>query len=198
MSHSPERSDFITVVSGLPRSGTSMMMRMLEAGGLPVVVDDVRERDIDNPNGYYELEAVKQIRDDPSWLASARGAVVKIIYLLLRDLPSDYEYRVVFMRRDLREVMASQAAMMVRRGTVSASPARPEEMIPLFEAHLREVDEWLREHENFSVLNVRYDDVVREPLAAAGRLDDFLGGGLDLRKMAAAVDPALYRQRATS
>ncbi|MBV5276183.1 MAG: hypothetical protein JZU52_21950 [Lamprocystis purpurea] len=192
------RRDFITVVSGLPRSGTSMMMRMLEAGGLPVLIDNIRERDSDNPNGYYELEAVKHLKEDSGWLSGARGAVVKIIYLLLRELPAGYEYRVVFMRRDLREVLASQNVMMERRGTAPDSSAPPEEMIPLFEAHLRAIDDWLSRQERFSVLNVRYDDVMKDTLTIAGRLDEFLGGGMDLQAMASAVEPILYRQRAAS
>jgi len=175
-----------------------MMMRMLEAGGLPVLVDNIRERDSDNPNGYYELEAVKHLKEDSRWLSDARGAVVKIIYLLLRELPADYEYRVVFMRRDLREVLASQNVMIERRGTAPDSLAPPEEMIPLFEAHLRAVDDWLSQQERFSVLNVRYDDVMRDALTIAGRLDEFLGGGMDLETMASAVEPILYRQRAAS
>ncbi len=173
-----------------------MMMRMLEAGGLPVLVDNIRERDSDNPNGYYELEAVKQLKEDSGWLSDARGAVVKIIYLLLRELPADYEYRVVFMRRDLREVLASQNVMMERRGTAPDSSAPPEEMIALFEAHLRVVDDWLSRQKRFSVLNVRYDDVMRDAPTIAGRLDEFLGGGMDREEMVSAVEPILYRQRA--
>ena len=99
--------DVITIVSGLPRSGTSLMMQMLEAGGMPVLTDGIRDADEDNPRGYYELEAVKRTKDDPAWLHGAPGKVVKMIYLLLYDLPTTYNYRIIFMRRPLSEVVAS-------------------------------------------------------------------------------------------
>src|SRR5262245_35974300 len=101
-------AEFLTIVSGLPRSGTSMMMRMLETGGLPVLTDDVRTPDDDNPNGYYEFEAVKQTKQDDSWLQSSEGKAVKMVYRLLYDLPKDRSYKVLFMRRKMEEVLASQ------------------------------------------------------------------------------------------
>ena len=106
---------FVTLVSGLPRSGTSMMMQMLHAGGIPAVTDNIRLADKDNERGYYELEAVKRTKDDASWLRDAPGKAVKVIYLLLYDLPTDYTYRVIFMNRNLDEVLASQRAMLERR-----------------------------------------------------------------------------------
>ena len=107
--------DYITIVSGLPRCGTSLMMQMIDAGGLRALTDEARAPDEDNPRGYYELEAVKRTNQDPSWLDAAGGKVVKMAYLLLYDLPADRSYRVVFMKRDLREVVQSQAAMLARR-----------------------------------------------------------------------------------
>src|SRR5579872_1312474 len=114
--------DFVTIVSGLPRSGTSMMLRMLAAGGLPILTDGVRTPDEDNPHGYLEWEGVKSLARDASWVASARGKGVKVIYYWLRDLPRDCRYRVIFMRRDLDEVLASQAAMLERRGVREPRP----------------------------------------------------------------------------
>src|SRR5574337_153211 len=108
ISMSATKDDVITIVSGLPRSGTSMMMQMLHRGGIPAVTDEIRSADEDNPKGYYEFEPVKKTKEDASWLARAGGKVVKMVYRLLYDLPGDYAYHVVFMRRNLREVIASQ------------------------------------------------------------------------------------------
>ena len=112
---------FVTVVSGLPRSGTSLMMQMLAAGGVELLIDQIRRADADNPRGYFELEAVKRTRQDASWLDDAAGKAVKVIHLLLRDLPDDREYRVVMMSRDLDEVLASQQAMLARSGKKGAN-----------------------------------------------------------------------------
>src|SRR5687768_1736541 len=108
--------DVITVVSGLPRSGTSMMMKMLEAGGLEPVVDHVRKPDEDNPKGYYEFERVKALENDREWLPEAKGKFVKVISMLLRHLPADHRFKVIFMQRNMPEVLASQKKMLVRRG----------------------------------------------------------------------------------
>ena len=107
---------FITIVSGLPRSGTSMMMRMLEAGGMPVITDNLRTADDDNPRGYFEFEPAKKTKDDPSWLNAAEGKAVKMIYKLLYDLPDRLEYRVLIMRRNMQEVLTSQRKMLDRMG----------------------------------------------------------------------------------
>ncbi len=188
----------IVVVSGLPRSGTSMAMKMLEAGGLPLVTDGLRRADEDNPKGYFEYEPVKDLAQtaDKSWLAGARGKGVKIISYLLKELPPDYNYRVVFMRRDLREILASQAKMLERRGETSETD--DERMMELFETDLWKASYLLKHAPQFRVLPVHYTEVLAQPLEQARRIDTFLGGGLDVAKMAAAVDPELYRQRAES
>jgi hypothetical protein len=186
--------DFVTIVSGLPRSGTSMMLRMLIAGGLPILTDGVRGADEDNPHGYLEWEAVKSLQRDASWVTAARGKGVKVIYYFLRDLPRDCQYRVIFMRRDLGEVLASQAAMLRRRGVAENGPDDAR-MKRLFESELKEIDEWLASQPAFSVLNVDYAAVLADPLAQAERVASFLGGGLDCPAMATKVDPALYRSR---
>ncbi len=188
--------DFVTIVSGLPRSGTSMMLRMLAAGGLPILTDGIRGADEDNPHGYLELESVKSLKRDVSWVAGARGKGVKVIYYFLRDLPLDCRYRVLFMRRDLKEVLTSQAAMLKRRGVQDKGPDDAR-MQRLFESELMEIDTWLASQAAFSVLNVDYATVVRDPQGAAERVDQFLGGGLDIQAMTTGVDPALYRSRAT-
>jgi len=187
----------IVVVSGLPRSGTSMAMKMLEAGGLDVVTDGVRQADESNPRGYLELEAVKALdkAGSTAWLKDARGKAVKIISLLLTWLPEDHDYRVIFMRRDLREVLASQNKMLVTRAGQAGTTEEDEQMRRHYEAHLAKVDRFLASRRCFSVLRVEYRSAVERPREEARRINAFLGGGLDVEKMAAIGDPALYRNR---
>lgn len=186
--------DFVTVVSGLPRSGTSLMMQMLHAGGLPTVSDGVRQPDASNPRGYFEDERVKRLRSDRSWLPEARGHAVKIIHLLLRELLLDgsLQYRIVFMERPLDEVLASQQAMLLRGG---AKPAEAALLRKAFETQLSQLDTWIAAQPLLTVMRMPYHEVLREPATAAQALDDFLGGGLDVAAMALAVDPALHRER---
>jgi len=183
----------VTIVSGLPRSGTSMMMRALAAGGLPPLADGLRTADEDNPVGYFELEQVKKIESDTSFLAEAEGKVVKLISRLLVHLPADRRYRVVFMRRDLDEVLRSQARMLERRG----EPPGPDdgEMKRMFISHLAEVEAWLAAQPHVEALFVSYSRMVGSPRQHAERVNEFLGGSLDVDKMVAAVDQSLYRQR---
>jgi hypothetical protein len=188
------RRDYVTIVSGLPRSGTSMMMNMLTAGGLPALVDNIRKPDEDNPRGYFEYEPVKQTKKDPSWLNQATGKVVKMVYRLLYDLPPDRQYRVVFMQRDLREVIASQNAMLARQGK-SPGPLSDERLMALFDAELKKAYEWLAVQPNFRVLYVNYNQTIRNPRPTVDALNEFLGGDLDTDAMLRVVDPTLYRQQ---
>ncbi len=186
----------VVVVSGLPRSGTSMAMRMLEAGGLPIFTDRLRAADEDNPKGYFELERVKKLGEerDYSWLREAEGKAVKIVSHLITNLPSDLRCKVIFMNRAIREVIASQNKMLERRGkrVDGSTDAR---VGALFEQHLRQVKVWLDRQPNLEVLYLDYAEAVREPQRAADRVCDFLNLGLDGARMAEAVDPALYRNR---
>ena len=186
----------IVVVSGLPRSGTSLAMRMLDVGGLPVLTDGLRHADVSNPNGYYELERVKTLEGagDAPWLADARGKAVKIISFLLTWLPETYDYRVVFMERRIEEVLASQDAMLRHRGETAAINAARDAQ-SLYEEHLRQVDRFLSRRSCFSVLRLDYGDVVARPADAAARLTQFVDVPLDVARMAAVADPALYRNR---
>lgn len=185
----------ITIVSGLPRSGTSMMMKMLEAGGIPPLTDAIREADEDNPKGYYEFERVKKLKEgDTDWLPDARGKAVKVISALLKYLPSDYRYKVIFMERDMAEVLASQRKMLARRGKRS-DEAEDAAMAQHFERHLQEVKRWLEAQPNIEVLYVHYGRVIQNPLSDIERLNVFLGGNLDTRAMAQVIDPNLYRNR---
>jgi hypothetical protein len=187
--------EIITVVSGLPRSGTSLMMHMLKAGGLQPLIDNVRQADDDNPNGYFEFEKVKKLAGDNTWLHSARGKCVKIISALLRTLPSQYHYKVIFMDRNLQEVIASQHQMLVRRG-VSHDQVEEKVMVNLFNKHLQEVDQWLLQQTNMQTLHVDYGRLVAAPLEVIPGINAFLGGWLDQKRMALVVDPGLHRQRA--
>jgi hypothetical protein len=185
----------IIVVSGLPRSGTSLMMQMLSAGGVDVVTDGIRTADTDNPRGYYELEKVKKIAKDASWLPEARGQAMKMISQLLYDLPATEKYRVIFMERDLDETLASQEKMLARLGR----PAAPREQIrQSYLLHLDRLRKWLAERPNIGVLYVRYNRLVESPEDQAKQICEFLGQELHVGRMAQAVDPSLYRNRVPS
>lgn len=188
---------FVTIVSGLPRSGTSMMMQMLAAGGIPVLGDNVRKADEDNLRGYYEFEPVKRTKDDTSWLQDARGKVVKMVYTLLYDLPAGFEYRVVLMNRNLDEVLASQRKMLDRRGEKGATIST-DRLRRVFTEQLEKVRTWLAGKPQFDAISIDYQSVISDPEGQSRRISDFLGGGLDLALMAAAVAPSLYRQKRDS
>ena len=187
-------ADFITVVSGLPRSGTSMMMQMLAAGGMPVVSDGLRTADADNPRGYFDLEAVKKLKTDSSWVAGARGHAVKVISMLLYELPAAHSYRVIFMDRDMAEILASQREMLVRRG-LSTTDAEDGAMRQHMQRHLEKVHAWLAARPHFRVLRCRYAELVHSPAEQIRRITDFLGVSLDEAAMRLAVDPSLHRNR---
>jgi len=190
-------NDAIIIVSGLPRSGTSMMMNMLHAGGLAVVSDGVRTADDDNPKGYFEFERVKKLKEDKGWLPEARGKVVKAISELLKHLPTDgaYTYKIIFMRRNIDEILASQTKMLKRRGTHDPSVA-DEEIRRMFLVHLERINDFLRLHPCFDVLYVNYNLMLKEPAERIVQINAFLGGHLDVAAMTAAIDQSLYRNRA--
>ena len=188
----------VTVVSGLPRSGTSMMMKMLEAGGIPPITDEFREADMDNPKGYYEFERVKQLdKGDKEWVANAQGKSVKVISQLLRHLPDDYTYKVIFMRRNMDEILASQKKMLVNRGE-DPNKVSDEEITGLFEKHLSQVMTWLDNQANIDVLYIHYSEMLSKPQTQSELVNAFLGGDLNVEAMTAVVDPNLYRNRAAA
>lgn len=189
------KSEIISIVSGLPRSGTSMMMRMLNAGGLDVAVDGIRKPDPDNPNGYYEFEQVKRIREDVSWIPGTQGKVFKMVSLLLFHLPKGFEYRVVLMRRNVNEILASQKAMLERNGKPH-DPGLDGKMQELFERHLGGLEQWLKEQENIRFVEVWYDEVIHQTESTVKRIGAFLPSVLDEEAMVRVVDGKLYRQRA--
>jgi hypothetical protein len=184
----------IIIVSGLPRSGTSLMMQMLDSGGVEVVTDNIRSADPDNPKGYYEFERVKKIKQDTSWLPATRGKAVKMVSQLLYQLAPSERYRIIFTDRDLDEVLRSQEKMLQR---LDRTPAPREEIRRSFTLHLERLREWLQEQPNMQVLGVSYNDLIERPEEQAERVSKFLGGRPDIGKMARTVDPALYRNRKT-
>ena len=188
-------SEFITVVSGLPRSGTSMLMKMLAAGGLPPLTDGIREADEDNPGGYYELEQVKNLGTEEQWIEEAGGKAVKVISQLLETLPSNRRYKVVFALRDMHEILASQRAMLKRRGQ-AADEASDAEVATAFNAHLREVRKWLAVQSHIDAVYVDYAAILRDALAESRKIAAFLALPLDTHSMAGVVNEDLYRQRA--
>jgi hypothetical protein len=177
---------FVTVVSGLPRSGTSMLMQMLAAGGMPVLTDGVRAADEDNPLGYFEYEPVKRSANDVAWVAGSVGKAVKVVHLLLPCLPAEYQYRVLFIRREMGDVLASQRRMLERSGRRGAELAESR-LAEIFEGQVGRVLEWLGRQGNFSLLPLEYREVTANPLAAARRMNRFLNGGMDEAAMAQRV-----------
>jgi Sulfotransferase domain len=184
----------ITIVSGLPRSGTSLMMQMLAAGGMPILSDGERHADTDNPRGYLEWERIKQLPKEPACIAEAEGKAVKVISRLLLSLPEGHEYRVIFMQRPLPEVLASQEVMMRNRGT--AQPGTDNSAIAAaFEKHLREVYAWLDSKAWVGTLRVPYHEVLRDGEGIAQKVTKFLGIDLNVEAMTHQVDSNLYRNR---
>ncbi|REJ87063.1 MAG: sulfotransferase family protein, partial [Planctomycetota bacterium] len=177
----------IVVVSGLPRSGTSLMMQMLEAGGLPVLTDNKRKADVHNPRGYYEYEKVKRLTTDNTWLPEAEGMAVKVVSLLLYELPDDLDYRVIFMRRRLAEVLRSQRRMLSAQARGGPDD---DAMRQHFERHLRELRKWAVEKSNIHWFDVNFHEVIATPASIAQNISKFLGRQLDEQAMAASVDPA--------
>lgn len=188
------KRDYVSIVSGLPRSGTSMMMSAITEGGVAPMVDHIRTADEDNPKGYFEFEAVKKTKENAAWLEDACGKVVKMIYRLLYDLPDTHWYKVVFMQRDLKEVLASQSIMLDRGGRPTADIS-DEKMEALFSDELSRCEKWLAERPNIKVLYVDHRDMINDGANQVKRISKFLDFGLDEVAMAAVVDQSLYRNR---
>jgi hypothetical protein len=182
----------IVVVSGLPRSGTSLMMQMLDRGGIPALTDAIRAADTDNPRGYYEYEAVKRTKEDASWVPAARGKAVKMVSSLLYDLPPGERYRVIFQRRDFDEMIDSQDKMLQRLN----KPSAPRDaIIQSFKVHLDRLFDWLPKQSHFRVHEVSYNDIIANPEAEVLRVAEFLDGAVSPEAMLQAIDASLYRNR---
>lgn len=191
----PQPNAPIVIVSGLPRSGTSMMMKMLAAGGVVPLTDELRAADPDNPKGYYEFERVKQLdKGDTAWLPLARGKAVKVISFLLQYLPPNEQYRVIFLRRNLDEILASQRKMIINRGE-DPDQMDDAQVAAMFNRHIELVEKWLQRQANIETLYVHYSEVMAGPVSQIGLIARFLGRDLDQIAMAQVVDPSLYRNR---
>lgn len=188
-------NEYTIVVSGLPRSGTSMMMKMLEAGGQVILTDNLREADANNPNGYYEFERVKKLKDgDFGWIADSKGKVVKIVTGLIMYLPSDYKYKIIFMQRAMNEVLSSQKKMLGRLGKEDDKIA-DDKMAKIYQEHLKQVNAWIAKQPNIEVLYVNYNDMIDAPFASLTNVNGFLGGEMDVDVMAGVINQDLYRER---
>jgi sulfotransferase family protein len=188
---------FIPIVSGLPRSGTSLMMNMLAAGGLEVLTDHLRAPDDDNPVGYFELEEVKKLhKGELSWLERSNGKAVKVISTLLPYLPDGYRYRIIFMRRAIKEVLASQRKMLINRGE-NPDKISDDQMAEMFEKDLQQSERWLNSQAHAARIDIDYKELITNPRPLVAEINRFLGGGLDEDRMLAVIDPSLYRQRSS-
>ena len=185
--------DFIAVVSGVPRSGTSLLMQMLAAGGLPVLPDGARPPDAHNPRGYFEFEPAKALAMNADWLPRAVGRAVKVVHTLVTALPEGFDYRLVLVRRELAQVVASQDALLAGHAPPGPSAQR---LAEIYARQLVELEHWLGGRPGFSVLELDYGRLLADPSRAARSLDGFLGVGLDTEAMAGAVAPDLWHQRA--
>ncbi|HLO29928.1 MAG TPA: sulfotransferase domain-containing protein [Anaerolineales bacterium] len=184
----------IIVVSGLPRSGTSMMMRMLAEGGLPIITDGLRRADPDNPNGYLEFETVRQMSaGNIDWLTHARGKGVKVISALLEYLPSDYSYKTIFMEREVKEILASQRKMLDHRN--EKAKVNDAEMETQIRKHLSVMKPWLVRQPNMEVLYVNYNALIAEPGPFCEQIAEFLDIPLNQARMLAVPNRRLYRNR---
>jgi hypothetical protein len=193
----PPLVESLIVVTGLPRSGTSMLMQMLAAGGLGVLSDGLREADEDNPRGYLEFEPVKNLLKDSKWLFEERGKAIKIVVPLLAALPAGLASRVILCHRDLDEVLDSQERMLVRRNRpLAAKPERRRMLKDEYGRTLSRVKAMLARRPATQMLVIDYRSAIADPVAAAEKMNRFLGGGLDVAKMSAAIDPSLHRNRA--
>lgn len=188
-------SSFVTIVSGLPRSGTSMMMRILHQGGMETLTDHAREADQDNLKGYYEYEPVKRTAKDSSWVAGAEGRAVKVIYRFVQYLPSDHEYRVVLMRRNITEVLLSQKKMLQRLNQPGGGLS-DEQMARAFMRKMEALEVWIDRQPNMARLDASYNAILAEPAFFCESLNTFLGQGLNVGAMTEAIDRSLYRNRA--
>lgn len=187
--------DDVIVVSGLPRSGTSMMMKMLDAAALPIMTDNERAADEDNPKGYFEYARVKDLKDeaDKSWVREARGQVLKVISHLLETLPDENFYRVILVRRDFDEIIASQNKMLERRG--EENQVADSTVKEAYIRHLVDIRYMVRRRPNFEMIEVQFKQAMETPRSFVTDVNKFLGGNLDVESMMAVVDLELYRNR---
>ena len=184
----------IYIVSGLPRSGTSMMMQMLIEGGLKPYTDNKRAADENNPKGYFEHEAVKNLAGNKKWLKDLKNKLVKIISHQLFYLPSKYNYKIIFMHRDIKEIILSQTKML-KKSNKKAAEAYPYSLEIQYKKNLSQVMEWANDNYNVSMIVIEYKDTIDSPEIVAGKINEFSDNKLDKNKMFKVVDKNLYRSK---
>jgi len=187
------KSKYIFIVSGLPRSGTSMMMNMLTEGGMEILTDNVRKADVDNPKGYYELEIVKNIRNDNSWLHASRGKAFKIVSELLYYLPDEHNYKVIFMRRHTDEILASQSKMLKTR-TIDNN-IEDEILGRAFNNAISRITRWLDSQKNIDTYYADYNKVLYDTENTVSNITKFVDLEMPIKKMISVIDPKLHRHK---
>ncbi|MHB2154977.1 sulfotransferase domain-containing protein [Calditrichota bacterium GD2] len=188
-----KNNDLIIVVSGLPRSGTSLMMQILQAAGVPLLVDNVRQSDVNNPRGYFEYQAVKNLKNDNQWLKYAKGKAVKIISHLLYHLPAEFQYKVIFMNRNLDEIIASQNRMLKNVGKVSEID--DDTLKRHYAAHLFDISRWLTHQKNVQVRQINFHHLFEKPQTELAILSDFLNIAFNTEQIQQVIQPELYRTK---
>ncbi len=184
----------ITIVSGIPRSGTSLMMQMLQAGGMTLLYDDRRKADENNQRGYFEYEKVKRLMQDNSWLDQAEGKAIKIIAPLIHFLPDKFDYAVILMDRDMTEIINSQGKMLTKLGH-KPMPSNNSALMKTFSRHIDKCKKFMLIKDNFRTLTMRYNDLILDSYTHAETVDRFLNINLNVKRMAGVVEPRLYRTR---
>lgn len=187
------RKEQIVIVSGLPRSGTSLMMQMLDKGGLDSLVDQKRKADESNPKGYYEFEPVKSIHKDNSWLDQAKDKSVKIVAPLLKHLDFKYRYKIIFMKRNLDEIIKSQQKMIGKNPDIF-----PVSLYNAFRKQLESIEIWKNKEPGVELIYIDYKDVLDHPNVAIDKIQSFLGIDLKKNEMEKCIDISLYRNKIVS
>jgi tetratricopeptide (TPR) repeat protein len=184
------RKDQIVIVSGLPRSGTSLMMQMLHKGGIEVLTDHDRKADESNPKGYFEYNPVMSIHKDNFWLGEAKNKSVKVVAPLLKFLSPEYRYKVIFMNRDLTEIIKSQQKMIGKNPDVL-----PFKLFEAFNKQLDQVEIWKQKEPGVELMYLNYKDVLDNTDDVINKLSSFIGLDLNASEMIGCVDKTLYRNK---
>ena len=182
--------DYLVIVSGIPRSGTSLLMQMLRAGGVEILSDHQREADRSNPKGYFELEAVKSLAKDNSCLKNQTGKAVKVISSLLKYLPKDQNYKVIFINRNIQEIIRSQQKMLDK-----IVDKYPKSLLKIFNKKAQRVKDWAENQPNIDICNFHYEDIIENPQKEVDRIINFLNAPLRKERMINVIDPSLYRTK---
>lgn len=188
-----EPKKIITIVSGIPRSGTSMMMKMLRAGGMDLVNDGLRQADKNNLNGYFEYEKVKNLKEDNSWISIAEGKAIKVLFNFLYFLPQTHKFKIIFMQRDMKEILASQNKMLSVLG--KSNLVNDDRMSLLFDSEIEKIKKWIGKQNNIETLYVSYNQILENPIVSCEDVKRFVSRNLEIEKMTKTVDRALYRNK---